>query len=198
LPNVNKSPERNDSGERMLTNDKIIQKYFKTQMAKITIDGDDESYEARVNQADMNEEEPNEKPIDNITDVMTKSMMGTSTNALDSRLAVADNGKHKRMQMDSGCCGMSMLSSPAYFCYGLADGKRRLTSTRQKKARQGRLNHTASQPGLFRHLLISKPAKLDHARQSGPVWRYATMQFMTWLTRTDLASTLMEHQHHTV
>jgi hypothetical protein len=31
----------------------------------------------------MDEEEPNEKPIDNITDVMTKSMMGTSANALD-------------------------------------------------------------------------------------------------------------------
>jgi hypothetical protein len=96
-----KSPERSANGERQITNDEVIQRYFGTQMAKITIDGDDETYEARVNQADMDDEEPNEKPIDNITDVMTKSMMGTSTNTLDSRLAIRYNGKHKRMQMDS-------------------------------------------------------------------------------------------------
>ena len=66
----------------MLTNDDIVKRYFNVQMAKITIDGDDDSYEAMVNQADMDEEEPNEKPIDNITDVMTKSMMGTSANEL--------------------------------------------------------------------------------------------------------------------
>jgi hypothetical protein len=129
-----KSPERNANGERRPTNDEVVQRYFNTQMAKITIDGDDETYEARVNQADMDEEEPNEKPSDNITDVMTKSVMGTSTNALDSRLAVADNGKHKRMQMDSGCCGMSMLSSPAYLCYGLADGKKVNIHTAEKGA----------------------------------------------------------------
>jgi hypothetical protein len=77
------SPERSTNyGERMLTNDDIVKRYFNVQMAKITIDGDDDSYEAMVNQADMDEEEPNEKPIDNITDVMTKSMMGTSANEL--------------------------------------------------------------------------------------------------------------------
>ena len=64
-----KSPERSANGERQITNDEVIQRYFGTQMAKITIDGDDETYEARVNQADMDDEEPNEKPIDNITDV---------------------------------------------------------------------------------------------------------------------------------
>jgi hypothetical protein len=59
-----KSPERSGNGERQLTNDEVIQRYFGAQMAKITNDGDDETYEARVNQADMDEEEPNEKPID--------------------------------------------------------------------------------------------------------------------------------------
>ena len=41
----NKSPE--------LSNDEIVGKYFGSYMAKSTIDGDDETYEARVNQADM-------------------------------------------------------------------------------------------------------------------------------------------------
>ena len=43
-----KSPERSANGERMLTNDEVVQRYFSVQMAKITIDGDDEAYEARV------------------------------------------------------------------------------------------------------------------------------------------------------
>jgi hypothetical protein len=48
-------------------------------MAKITTDGDDETYEARVNQADMDEEEPNERPsIDNITDRCDGEHEGTS------------------------------------------------------------------------------------------------------------------------
>ena len=80
----------------------------------------------------MDEEDPNEQPVDNINEVMTKSMMGTSANALDSRLAVVDTGKCKRMQMDSGYCGMSMLSNPAYFCYGLADGKKINIHTAEK------------------------------------------------------------------
>ena len=130
----NKSPERSANGERRLSNDEVVEKYFGILMAKIATDGDDETYEARVNQADMDEEEPNERPMDNITDVMMKAMMGTSTSTLDSRLAIKDNGKKKRMQIDSGCCGMSMLSSPAYFCYGLADGKKINIHTAEKVA----------------------------------------------------------------
>ena len=81
----------------------------------------------------MDEEDPNEQPVDNINnEMMTKSKMGTSANALDPRLTVVDNGKCKRMQMDSGCCGMSMLSNPAYFCYGLADGKKINIHTAEK------------------------------------------------------------------
>jgi hypothetical protein len=71
-------------------------------MAKITIDGDEDNFETRANQADMDEEGLNEQPVGSIDDVMTKSMMGTSANALDSRPTAVDNGKCKRMQMDSG------------------------------------------------------------------------------------------------
>jgi hypothetical protein len=42
------SHESNANGERMLTNDDIVKRYFNVNMAKITIDGDDDTYEARV------------------------------------------------------------------------------------------------------------------------------------------------------
>jgi hypothetical protein len=66
----NKLPTRSDH--------EIVGDYFKNFMAKIAIDGDDETYEAKANQADMDAEEPNERTMDNITDVMMKSMMGTT------------------------------------------------------------------------------------------------------------------------
>jgi hypothetical protein len=103
-------------------------------MAKITIDGDEDYFEARVNQTDMDDEDirTSNPSTTSTNDAMMKSMMGTSANALDSRLTVVDNGKHQRMQMDSGCCGMSMLSNPRYLCYGLADGKKINIHTAEK------------------------------------------------------------------
>jgi hypothetical protein len=109
----------------------------------------------------MDEEEPNERPMDNITDVMMKSMMGTSMSTLDSRLTINDNGKKKQMQMDSGCCGMSMLSSPAYFCYGLADGNKINIHTAEKG--------TARKAKAYGIAAGSVPALTDiKTREAGP------------------------------
>jgi hypothetical protein len=65
-------------------------------MAKITIDGDEDCFEARANQMAMDDEGSIEHSARNTNDAMTKSMMGTGANALDSRLAVVDNGRHQR------------------------------------------------------------------------------------------------------
>jgi hypothetical protein len=116
-----KSDANDEYEEQELTDDDIVKRYFGVQskMAKVTID---------------------DEISDNLTTESNVMLMTNSVNTIitcaliNFSLTIADDGAMLQMQMDSGCCGMSMLSDPRYFVYGLVDGHMIKIHTSAKRA----------------------------------------------------------------
>ena len=68
-----------------------------------------------------------------------------------------DPTKTVKLQMDSGCCGMSMIGDRNYFPYGLADGDAIKVHTAEKE-----VTRTAENYGVA---VGSVPTIIDHRHQ---------------------------------
>jgi hypothetical protein len=95
--------------------DDILKRYFDLNFQKTHITIDDEGMDAWVDQTDLDTSpmdfsttnSPYYLPIDQ------EKTLSSVANALSAEMQIEDNGKVVRQQMDSGCCGMSMLGNPA-------------------------------------------------------------------------------------
>ena len=86
----------------------------------------------------------------------------TTANIVGNNIEIADDeGAVSQLQMDSGCCGMSMINDPNFFPYGLTDGKVIRVHTAEKD-----VVRTAEQYGVAAG---SVPTILDiDTRMAGP------------------------------
>ena len=125
------------------------------------------------------------------------SAIGKAQNTGPEMTIVDEESEINRLQMDSGCCGMSMLSDPASYPYGLGDGKVIRVHTAEKN-----VVRTAEKYGVAAG---SVPTTMDlKTRRAGPrkairtgLAACAAVEFTIYSTKTASTSTWMGATHHT-
>jgi hypothetical protein len=99
--------------------------------------------------------------VEYLKTVVSDGSITTANNVGDNIKIVDDEEAGCRLQMDSGCCGMSMINDPNFFPYGLTDGKVIRVHTAEKD-----VVRTAEQYGVAAG---SVPTILDiETRMAGP------------------------------
>jgi hypothetical protein len=114
--------------------DEILKRYFDLSFQSTHITIDDEGMDARANQMELDTSpmEISKTDLPFYLPIDKEKPLSSVANALSAKMPIEDDGKVVRQQMDSGCCGMSMLGNPAYFPYGLAHGNKINVHTAEK------------------------------------------------------------------